>query len=197
MAPQRRTVCVLFSDIRGFSRRCESESPEAIVVLLNRYFNEMTAVVHNYGGSIDKFIGDGLMGLFGVSKSDSSSVNNAFTAAREMIGRLQILNEELQKSGVERIEIGIGIHVGEVVIGHVGSDFRNEYTVIGDTVNLAARLEGKAKETGYPVICSSAVAERLTSSSLLHSLGKTEIKGMSDVEIFAWEPAQRVRRISG
>ncbi len=188
MVGLRRKVCVMFSDIRSFTTRSESEPPEAIIALLNRYFNEMTTVVHFHGGTVDKFIGDGLMVFFGAPNHQENAAQQAFDAAKEMLKRLDKLNQELETEGIKEIKIGVGIHFGEAVVGHVGSDNRHEYTVIGDTVNLAARLEGRTKELGYPIICSSAVADALDSSADLISLGETPIKGRASAKVFGWKP---------
>jgi len=188
MVGQRKRVCVMFSDIRSFTTRSESEPPEVIISLLNKYFNEMATVIHAYGGTIDKFIGDGLMVFFGAPNSQDNPAQQAFLAAQDMFKRLDILNIELKNDGIEEIRIGVGIHVGDAVVGHVGSDARHEYTVIGDTVNLAARLEGRTKELGYPIVCSADVAEELDASIKLVPLGKTPIKGRAEAEVFGWEP---------
>lgn len=185
---QRRELCVLFSDIRNFTSRSESESPEAIIEMLNQYFDVMTAVVHANGGTVDKFIGDGLMVFFGAPNLLENPAQNAFHSAREMLERLTILNRKLVSRGIEEIQIGIGMHLGEAVVGHVGSATRSEYTSIGDTVNLASRLEGRTKELGYPVICSATVAERLDSSIKLTPLGETPIKGRAATAVFGWRP---------
>lgn len=188
MVGERRIVCVLFSDIRSFTTRSEYEPPEAIITLLNRYFNEMTAAIHSHGGTVDKFIGDGLMVFFGAPNQQDNPAQQAFAAAQEMLQRLDNLNHKLKEEGIEEIKIGIGIHLGEAVVGHVGSDTRHEYTVIGDTVNLAARLEGRTKDLGYPIVCSVSVAEVIDSSAKLISLGKTPIKGRAAAEVFGWKP---------
>jgi len=179
---------VLFSDIRSFTTRSESEPPEAIISLLNRYFNEMAAVIHSHGGTVDKFIGDGMMVFFGAPNHQDNPAQQAFDAAQKMLQRLDNLNLKLKEEGIEEIKIGIGIHLGEAVVGHVGSDTRHEYTVIGDTVNLAARLEGRTKELGYPIVCSASVAKVLDSSAKLISLGETPIKGRAAAEVFGWKP---------
>ena len=112
----------------------------------------------------------------------------AFSAAQDMLQKLDDLNLKLKEEGIEEIKIGIGMHLGEAVVGHVGSDTRHEYTVIGDTVNLAARLEGRTKDLGYPIVCSAAVAEALDSSTKLIPLGETPIKGRAAAEVFGWKP---------
>ena len=185
---ERRYVCVLFSDIRSFTTRSESQAPEAIITLLNDYFEEMTAAVHRYGGTIDKFIGDGLMAFFGAPNQRGNAAQDAFDAAQEMLKRLAVLNETLEARGIEPIQIGLGMDVGDVVVGHVGSQQRHEYTAIGDTVNTAARLEGLTKGLGYPVVVSARVAECLDAKIQLVDLGEQAVKGRAPVPVFGWPP---------
>ncbi len=187
----RRRVCVLFSDIRSFTSRSESQPPEAIITLLNRYFNEMTAAVHSNGGTIDKFIGDGLMAFFGAPNSRDNPARDGFNTAREMLQRLETLNTSLQEQGIEPIRIGVGLQIGEVVVGHVGSSQRHEYTAIGDTVNTASRLEGLTKSLGYPVVCSADVAAELDPDAALADLGARPVKGRAPVPVFGWRPEKR------
>jgi class 3 adenylate cyclase len=185
---ERRHLCVLFSDIRSFTTRSETQPPEMIIKLLNDYFEEMTASVHRYGGTIDKFIGDGLMAFFGAPSPRENAVQDAFDAARDMLQRLVVLNERLQAESIEPIRIGVGLDAGEVVVGHVGSKQRHEYTVIGDTVNTASRLEGLTKELGYPVIVSAGAVDMLDNKDRLVDLGKQAVKGRAPVPVFGWSP---------
>jgi adenylate cyclase len=137
-------ITVLFADIRGFTSISEHENPERIVSLLNRYFSAMSEIIFAHSGTLDKYIGDGLMALFGAPKAHSDDAQNALRAAVAMQEEMRMLNEELIADGFAPIEIGIGLHTGEAIIGYVGSEKRSEYTAIGDTVNLAARLESIA-----------------------------------------------------
>jgi adenylate cyclase len=134
----------LFADIRGFSRIAERERPEKIVRLLNRFFSEMTEIVFAHGGTLDKYIGDEIMSLFGAPTVTPDDASNAVSAAIEMQKRLIELNVELKTDGFEQIGVGIGLHTGEAIVGYVGSERRSEYTAIGDTVNLASRLQANA-----------------------------------------------------
>jgi adenylate cyclase len=140
-------ITVLFADIRGFTTLAESEkeNPEKIVSLLNRYFSLMTEIIFAHGGTLDKYIGDGLMALFGAPNATADDAKNALKAAVEMQKNLVNLNSELLAEGFQQIGIGIGLHTGEATIGYFGSEKRSEYTAIGDTVNLASRLESNAK----------------------------------------------------
>lgn len=139
-----QTITVLFADIRGFTTLSEREKPEKIVTLLNRYFTAMSEIIFKFGGTLDKYIGDGLMAIFGAPRATPNDAPNALQAAVEMQKRLLILNKELQNEGFPEVKIGIGLHTGEATIGYIGSELRSEYTAIGDTVNLAARLESNS-----------------------------------------------------
>lgn len=187
----RHELCVLFADIRSFTTRSETMAPEALIALLNRYFEEVTAAIHAHGGTVDKFIGDGVMAFFGAPKDLESPSVPAFAAAREMLTRLAALNQALAAEGLTPLEIGIGLHAGDAVVGHVGSASRHEYTAIGDTVNVASRIEGLSKDVGFPLVCSRAVVDALggAANNGLHALGARPIKGHQPVEVFGWRPA--------
>lgn len=149
-------VTVLFADIRGFTAFSEKEKPEKVVGLLNRYFSVMTDIIFEHGGTLDKYIGDGLMAIFGAPNATEEDALNAVKAAVTMQKRLVQLNTELSVEGYGQISVGIGLHTGEATIGYIGSDKRSEYTAIGDTVNLASRLESNAK--GGQILMSEATA---------------------------------------
>ena len=151
-----QTVTVLFADIRGFTALAENEKPEKVVGLLNRYFSAMSEIIFAHGGTLDKYIGDGLMAIFGAPTASEEDALNAVKAAVTMQKRLRLLNEELRAEGYAAVSIGIGLHTGEALIGYIGSDKRSEYTAIGDTVNLAARLESNAE--GGQILMSEATA---------------------------------------
>jgi len=186
---ERKRVCVLFSDIRGFTKRSEGMQAERLVVMLNRYFTVMSEVVHKHHGTVDKFIGDGLMAFFGAPEALERPEQNALEAAQEMIERLGEVNAELAAKGEEPLKIGIGLHSGEIVVGYIGSKARRNYTAIGDAVNVASRLEGLTKTAGHTIICSKAVAQVLGFPQMLSSLGERPIAGHSPQEIFGWNPA--------
>ena len=190
-------VCVLFSDIRNFTTLSEHAPAEEVVSLLNRYFARMTAAVHHHGGTVDKFIGDGLMAFFGAPNVLASPAQNALDASREMLVALEELNQELAAEGRAPLAIGIGLHSGEAVIGHVGSPERHAYTAIGDTVNTAARLEGLCKGLGYPIVCSDTVAEAVGPAAMLVALGPQPLKGRSAIPVYGWRPtAQNAEKSS-
>jgi adenylate cyclase len=149
-------ITVLFADIRGFTALSEKENPEKIVGVLNRYFTAMSEIIFAYGGTLDKYIGDGLMALFGAPYASPDDAKNALTTAVAMQKRLVKLNAELQAEGFNPIQIGIGMHTGVATIGYIGSEKRSEYTAIGDTVNIAARLEQNTR--GGQILISEATA---------------------------------------
>jgi adenylate cyclase len=140
-----QTITVLFADIRGFTRISEHAPPEKIVQLLNRYFSAMTDIIFAHGGTLDKYLGDGLMALFGAPTVTPKDAANAIATAVAMQRRMLSINDELREEGFPEIGIGIGLHTGEVTVGYIGSERRSEYTAIGDAVNTASRLESNAK----------------------------------------------------
>ena len=180
----RKKVAVLFSDIRSFTNRSEHENPENIAILLNKYFEEMINIVHKNNGTVDKFIGDGLMVFFGAPNELDNPAQNAIDSAMEMIDSVKKINIALERESIEAIRIGIGIHCGDAVIGHIGSKDRYEYTAIGDVVNLAARLESKTKELGYEIVCSSSIKNDLKDFKKLEYIGDTPIKGRTNEKVF-------------
>jgi adenylate cyclase len=151
---ETRTVCVLFLDIRGFTAMTRLRPAAETVALLNDFFAEMVAIVDRHHGIINKFLGDGFLALFGAPIADPAAARQAITAAKEMLDAVDRWNEVRPK---QSLRVGIGIHSGEAVTGTVGSPQRKEYTVIGDTVNLAARLEQLTKETGARLLVSEAL----------------------------------------
>lgn len=183
---KRQRVCILFSDIRDFTRRSEFMAPEALIEMLNRYFTEMTQSVHRHGGTVDKFIGDGMMCFFGAPLPLERPARNAVAAARDMLARLARLNASFAEKGLEPIAIGIGLHVGEAVVGHVGSDDRHEYTVIGDAVNIASRIEGLTKKLGHPLLISGDAWAELDNAEEFTPLGEHPLKGRSAVRVYGY-----------
>jgi adenylate cyclase len=150
-------ITILFADIRGFTRISEHAPPEKIVSLLNRYFSAMTEIIFAHGGTLDKYLGDGLMALFGAPTATPDDASNALNAAVAMQRRMLGINRELHDEGFPEIGVGMGLHTGEVVVGYIGSDRRSEYTAIGDTVNTSSRLESNAR--GGEILISDATAK--------------------------------------
>ena len=187
---KRRRVCILFSDIRGFTARSEHMAPEDLIDTLNRYFTEMTQSVHECGGTVDKFIGDGMMCFFGAPQPLENPSAAAATAARDMLKRLQELNKRFREQSIEPISIGIGLHLGDVVIGHVGSSTRHEYTAIGDAVNTASRIEGLTKSLGYAFVVSHEVWLQLDHQQDYAYLGEHGVKGRSSVAVYGYSESR-------
>ena len=184
LAGERREVAVLFSDIRDFTRRSEGMTPESLIDMLNQYFTEMTDVVHANDGTVDKFIGDGMMAFFGAPQRLENPSQNAVDAALQMLDRLETLNRRLVEQGFEPLRIGIGIHVGDVIIGHVGSASRHEYTAIGDAVNTASRVEGLTKDAGCALLVTKPVFSALARRTGFSDLGSMEIRGRSAIHVY-------------
>jgi adenylate cyclase len=137
---EKRPVVIFFSDIRGFTTMSENLTPESVAKLLGEYFNEMVEIVFRHGGTLDKFIGDAIMALWGAPLTSEDDADKAMRAAIDMQRALIPLNEHWKATGQPPIEIGIGINFGEVFAGNIGSEQRMEYTVLGDAVNTASRL---------------------------------------------------------
>lgn len=185
---ERKYVCVLFADIRGFTTLSESLQPEAVITLLNRYFNCVVDQIHQQEGAVICFMGDGIMAVFGAPKRLVNPCESALLAAKGMQGEVVKLNEILVQEGTSPIQIGVGLHVGEAVIGQVGSSGRHDYTAIGDVTNVASRLEGLTKDVAFQVVCSKAVIDALESKEGLISVGPQPIKGHMPVHAYGWGP---------
>ena len=185
---ERKRVCILFAVIHNFGARSEGSPPQQLVALLNDYFSEMTLAIHQHNGTVGKFIGDTIIAYFGAPQALDCPEKNALEAAQEMLLRLRQVNTRLKEQGAAPIEIGIGLHIGEVVVGHVGSESRHEYTAMGDVVSIAATLEELTKTLGYPVICSKAVAEAVEQAGGLSDLGEQAVMGGVALPVFGWYP---------
>ena len=170
---------VLFSDIRRFAMLSEAMTPAATVTMLNEYFTEMVEVIFAHGGMLDKYLGDGLMAIFGAPVAGSVDADNALLVATDMMRALKRLNGRRVEHGFEPIEIGVGVATGEVLAGSVGPIKRMAYTVIGDNVNLAARLESANKYYGTVVLLSGATVDALKSPAVLRRLDLIQVKGFS------------------
>ena len=172
---ESRQVSVLFSDIRGFTTLSENRSPQEVVALLNRYFTLQVDVVFRHGGSLDKFIGDCIMAFWGAPLDDPDHAKHAVLAALDMADVLQQFKKELGEEEAD-FDVGIGIHSGPAVVGFIGSEQREEYTAIGDTVNLASRIEGLTK--GVARILVSEETKKLCGAAFSFTpYGSFEVKG--------------------
>lgn len=176
---EKRTISVLFSDIRGFTTLSESLDPERLVTILNRYLTPMTRIVMQEKGMLDKYIGDAIMALFNAPLDIEGHADHACRAALAMIDTLEELNREFAREKFPTLAIGVGIHTGEAVVGNMGAENRFDYTAIGDTVNLASRLEGMTKLYGVPIIISEGTRQNLTSPFHLRELDLVRVKGKS------------------
>lgn len=182
---EEREITVLFSDIRGFTTLSESLPPKEVMRLLNDYFSVMTEEVIAHGGVLDKYIGDAIMAFWGAPLDDPLRCRHAVETALAMQSRLEELNRAFSKRGDPVIRIGIGIAAGRAVAGNVGSHRRLNYTVIGDIVNLASRLEGLTKEYGAPIIVNEDVKTGASGICEFKALGKVVVKGKKkEVNIF-------------
>ncbi len=189
---EEREVTVLFSDLRGFTAWSEKLPPADVLALLNRYLDRMSAIVEKHGGVIDKYIGDAIMALFGAPVAAPDAARRALAAAQEMQAALATLNQELAAEGRPTLALGIGINTARVIAGNMGSKTRLNYTVIGDGVNLAARLEALTKEPqfGAHIIVSAATASAAHATPQLRALGPVTVKGRSEpVQIYAADRA--------
>jgi adenylate cyclase len=173
----RRDMTVLFSDIRGFTTVSEQGEPEAIVHTLNEYFTRMVDLVFKHRGTLDKFVGDMVMALFGAPLDDPDHADHAVETALEMLEALGRLNERWRAEGRPELEIGIGINTGPMIAGNIGSEAIMNYTVIGDAVNLGSRLESLNKQYGTRIIISEGTRARLKGQYTLRPLGDVVVKG--------------------
>ncbi|MEI6843081.1 MAG: adenylate/guanylate cyclase domain-containing protein [bacterium] len=177
---EEKEVTVFFSDIRGFTNLSEGMAPAKLIMILNRYFTAMTNQVLVQGGVVDKYIGDAIMAFWGAPIDDPEQAEHALNASLAMLIELKKLNEELVASGESAINIGIGLYTGPAVVGNVGSDTRFDYTVIGDTVNVASRLEGLNKEYKTNIIVGETTKNKLGDTYPLTYLGSVAVKGRKE-----------------
>ncbi len=188
---RKRRLAVLFSDVRGFTSRSETDDPERLVGQLNEYFSAMVAIVFRHGGTLDKFIGDAVMAHWGAlddGKDDATRALSAIAAARDMITELDDLNASWSVRNLQPYHIGVGIHLGEAVAGEIGSVDRTEFAVIGDAVNLASRTEGLCKLFNADLLCTGATAQAAGFPKTLRRLANVRVSGRQEpVEI--WSPA--------
>lgn len=175
---ETRVVTVLFSDLRNFTTTCEKMAPEAVLHFLNRYLDRMARIVEKHGGVIDKFIGDAIMAIFGAPVHQPDHALRAIKCAGEMHLALDELNRELAAENLPLIGMGVGVHTGEVVAGNMGSENRLNYTVIGDTVNVASRLESETKSVGHsPLFSQASLDAAALDQSAVIFIGPLQVKG--------------------
>ncbi len=174
----KQVATVLFSDIRGFTSMSERMEPEEVVSFLNDYLKRMVEIVFDEGGIVDKFIGDAVMAIFGAPLSKPDDAERAIRAAQRMLVELDKFNEEQKKKGSGVfIRIGIGVHTGPLIAGNIGSDRKMEYTVIGDTVNIASRVQDLTKEFGVEIIITQACHDASGHKVPVRALPPAMVKG--------------------
>ncbi|HNV47131.1 MAG TPA: adenylate/guanylate cyclase domain-containing protein [Spirochaetota bacterium] len=193
-AGEKRNVAILFTDIRSFTEITEKNRPEDVVALLNRYFSTMAEAVIRHGGTIDKYIGDAILAVFGAPRAYSNNAERAVSAAFDMLRSLQNIDTAGLIMPDGRLDMGIGIHEGDVIVGNIGSKERFDYTVIGDAVNLASRLEGLTKMYRSHVIVSESVRAALKDAMTFRELDRVRVKGKGiPTTIFKLENVTRMR----
>lgn len=173
-----RDVTILFCDLRDFTIMCERERPEEVVRLLNTFYERACEVVQSHGGTVNKFMGDGLLALFGAPDHHPSPVHASVEAAHEIMYAADALRA---RGGIwAQLDIGISLDCGDVVVGEVGASSRAEYTAIGTPVNRAARLQGVSRAAARRIVLSEDLARRLGPRANLISMGSLELKGLSE-----------------
>ena len=177
LGAKRADITILFADIRGFTSLSEKLEPEVVVGILNEYLSVMTEIIFNNEGTIDKFEGDAILAFFGAPQAHEDDPERAVRTALEMRDKLEGLQSHWHELTQSRLEIGIGINSGAVMVGNIGSHRRMDYTVIGDAVNLAARLQELTKEYDAPILISGEVAASLNGAVSTRFLGETRIRG--------------------
>lgn len=177
---QSKDVVVFFSDVRGFTAFSESRSPEEVVEMLNEYFSIMVRIINKHHGVVDKFIGDAIMAIWGAPKTTGEDCVHALRACLEMRQALADLNEVRIQRRQDPLWVGMGLHAGPAVSGIIGHEERMEYTVIGNTVNTASRIEASTKAFGADLLVTEQVLEKVGDHFLVEFAGQAEVKGRSE-----------------
>jgi class 3 adenylate cyclase len=190
---KRVTASAMFSDIRSFTTLVESQTPEETIELLNTYYTLMFEAISSNGGVVNQMIGDGLMAIFGAPLPQEDHCERAVRAALEMIDMIDMLNVERESQGKSKINIGIGIASGQMIAGYTGTTHRATYTCVGDTVNLAARLEAQTKVISEPILIEGITRAALSEAFKVDSHGMVQLKGKTnEVEVFSIPIGQKV-----
>jgi adenylate cyclase len=186
LSNEKRDLTVLFSDIRGFTSLSEKVSVDVLVKTLNEFLNAMVTVIFDNGGTLDKFVGDCVMAFWGAPIPQPNHAELAARSALEMQAALERLNQKWRAQGRPELRIGVGINTGEMILGNIGSQQRMDFTVIGDNVNLASRLESSTKELKASIVISDATYQRIKHLAEVRDLGTIHVKG-KDVGIRVYE----------
>ena len=184
-----REVCVLFTNIRGFNRHGSVLDPVELVRLANRFFTIATPAVQEAGGAVERYLGDGLMAVFGAPQWLDDPVRHALEAAQEVLLRVVELNRELASEGLAPLEVGFGVHFGGVVLGHMGAAERHEYTAVGLTVDIASWLEVFGRSRTHRVIASDAIARMIGLRASFADLGIHQVCDFGSMQVYGWNPA--------
>jgi len=188
---RRQTVAVLFVDIVGFTRMAEAMPPEAVVAMLREFHERMAGQIFACGGTVEKYIGDAIFAVFGLPSASPHDALNALRCAALMLKELAAWNAARAEAGEPPLGIGIGLNYGPAVLGDVGSEHSLSFTVIGDTVNVASRLQGLTRELGTPLVVAEAIVRQIGGGALplaLQDRGERELRGRSGT-IRIWIPA--------
>ena len=175
----QQLVTVMFSDLRNYTDHCHGRDPQVIVTELNEYFTEMTTEIKAHGGMVNKFIGDGIMALFGAPVPHPDDARRAVACALSMVASNEEFNRRRAERGLKPLVIGIGLHTGEAVVGNIGAPEKMEYTAIGDTVNIASRIEGENKNFRTQLLISEETYKSVRDDTVAELAGEAQLKGIS------------------
>ena len=182
---ERREISVLFTDLAGFTRLSEKLDPDAVALVVNTYLNAMTQVIMRNGGTVDKFMGDAVMAFWGAPLEDPEHAYHAVESAIEMQKAMKALEPRFTELGAEGLSLRIGLNTGPAIVGNMGSDLRFDYTAIGDSVNLAARLEGANKAYGTPILVAEALEARVRGRVSMRRVDRISVSGKEvPVDVF-------------
>lgn len=184
-APERRQVTIMFADLRGFTAMSERLDPAITVDILNGYFGQMIATIEQHHGHVTELVGDGLLALFGALEPNPWQTRDAVLAGQDMCAALQRYNGELHSKGLPGLRFGIGIHCGEVIAGVIGSGGLSKFSVTGDPINVASRIEGLTRQFDVDLLVSDDVRQRLDAQFVLRPMPPAQVKGKAE-PIVTW-----------